>query len=164
MRNDRTLIEFCCGPSSLLGVETKHSRGCKVVRLTEEEDVTAPRGISVALEAIAGPCTLLWGSIPCTGGCPWQKINRRRPGGEARLRKHFKLFKRMWKSFEQVARDVLKAGGMVAIEWPKNCAYWKWPCVVALLQELHMVGAMFFFCRPHRWKQLPYQETLEGFY
>ena len=39
---DRVLIEFCCGPESELGKHTKVSKGCDVIRLTEENDVTTP--------------------------------------------------------------------------------------------------------------------------
>jgi hypothetical protein len=91
-----------------------------VVRLAEEEDVATPKGLSIALEAIDGPCTMLWGSIPCIGGCPWQKINRKRPGGEARLRKHFATIKEIWEAFVKVAQVVVRAGASVAFEGPKT--------------------------------------------
>jgi len=57
----RTMIEFCCGLDSLLGQPTKNSMNCEVVRLTKDEDVTTSSGLSMALQAIKGPCTLLWG-------------------------------------------------------------------------------------------------------
>jgi hypothetical protein len=72
----RTLIEFCCSPDSLLGSITKQSKGCNVVRLTQDIDVTSDHGLQLAINSIEGPSTLLWGSIPCTGGCPWQRINK----------------------------------------------------------------------------------------
>ena len=112
----RTMIEFCCGPDSLLGQLTKSSMNCEVVRLTKEEDVTTPHGFSLATQAINGPCALLWGSIPCTGGCPWHKINRKKPGGEANLRKHFAAFKKIWDAFVKVAREVISAGGTISFE------------------------------------------------
>jgi len=65
----------------------------------------------MAMNSIEGPNTLLWGSIPCTGGCPWQRINKNRPGGEAKLRMHISAFKKIWKSFVQIARAVLESGG-----------------------------------------------------
>ena len=118
----RTMIEFCCGADSFLGQLTKSSMNCEVVRLTKEEDVTTPHGLSVATQAINGRRTLLWGSIPCTGGCPWQKINRKKPGGEANLRKHFATFKDIWDAFVKVAREVFGAGRTIAFEWPRNCS------------------------------------------
>ena len=107
----RTMIEFCCGPDSLLGQLTKSSMNCEVVRLTKEEDVTTPHGFSLATQAINGPCALLWGSIPCTGGCPWQKINRKKPGGEANVRKHFAAFRKIWDAFVRLREKSSVRGG-----------------------------------------------------
>ena len=107
----RTIIEFCCGPDSLIGRATPQSSGCYVLRLTQEEDVTSEIGWATAMEAVTGPNVLLWGSLPCTGGSSWQRINKHRPGGHARIRKHFSAFKKMWNSFEQVARSNHEKGG-----------------------------------------------------
>ena len=72
LRNEgRVLIEFCCGPDSLLGQSTAASKGCEVVRLTEKEDVTTEVGLKVALRAANKKNVLLWSSIPCTGGCSY---------------------------------------------------------------------------------------------
>ena len=55
-----------------------HSRReCLVVRLTQDIDMTTPRGLQRALNVIRefdGPVAL-WASIPCTGGSPWQYVN-----------------------------------------------------------------------------------------
>ena len=121
--NPRTLIEFCCGHDSVLGEQTQHSRGCRCVRITEEDDATTANGINKAKKAIGGPNTLLWSSIPCTGGCPWQHVNKHFPGGAARLRKRHSLFRKLWDAFIVVAARVIRSGGHVAIEWPSSCAY-----------------------------------------
>jgi len=146
MDKSRTLIEFCCSPDSLLGKVTKQSKRCNVVRLTQDVDVTSDHGIQMAMNSIVGPNTLLWGSIPCTGGCPWQRINKNRPGGEAKLRKHVSIFKKIWESFARIARAVVDAGGVVAIEWPRSCSYWRWPRVKALNKELGLLEANFDGC------------------
>jgi len=130
----RTMIEFCCDLDSLLGQPTKNNMNCEVVRLTKNEDVTTSNGLSIALQAIKGPYTLLWGSIPCTGGCPWQKINRKKPGGEANLRRHFAAFKKIWDAYVKVALEVVGAGGTIAFEWPRNCSYWHWPRVKKFIE------------------------------
>ena len=33
------------------------------------------------------------------------------------------------------ARECLRHGGVVAIEWPNSCLYWQWPQVRKFLQE-----------------------------
>ena len=45
------------------------------------------------------------------------------------MRKHFARFKKIWNAYVKVAREVIGAGGTIAFEWPKNCAYWHWPRV-----------------------------------
>ena len=74
------------------------------------------------------------------------KDNKHRPGGEAKLRLHISAFKKIWSSFAKVARSVVDSGGAVAIEWPRNCSYWKWPRVAALIKELKLIEANFDGC------------------
>jgi len=119
---DRCLVEFCCGPDSLLGRPTRASAGCRVIRVTEREDVTTPAGRTFVLnslreaarhlrgvsthapgglrtDGISGASAragtvplLLFAAIPCTGGSAWQHINVRRPGGKARLARTVRRF------------------------------------------------------------------------
>jgi hypothetical protein len=81
---DRVIIEWCCGNNSLLGQPSKYSPGCKVVRLTIDDDLRATDGLEKALE-IVKRCprgkTLLWRTMPCAGGSPLQYINRARGVG-----------------------------------------------------------------------------------
>ena len=69
-----------------------------------------------------------------------------RPGGESRVRQHYALIRKIWKLFAVVAERVIEAGGSVAIEWPQNCAYWKWPCVVELCERLGLQKVLFHGC------------------
>jgi hypothetical protein len=142
------IMEFCCGPDSLMGQRAKHFRGCKVLRLTEKEDVTSEGGLRLALTfANKGMQRVLqFASIPCTGGCPWQHINARRPGGRERMTRHYDLFRRIWKSFVRVAEQVLSNGGHIAFEWPNNCAYWRWDCVQAFVRKHNLHSAVFHGC------------------
>jgi hypothetical protein len=81
------IIEFCCSPDSLLGEAAKDTKGCTVLRLIEKDDVTCVQGRELALSFAdnGGENVLLWASMPCTGGCPWQHINVKRPGGMERV-------------------------------------------------------------------------------
>ena len=144
----RTIVEFCCGPDSLIGRATPYSKGCRIIRLTQEEDVTSEKGLAIALDAVDNPDVLLWGSLPCTGGSAWQRINKYRPGGRTRLRQHYSTFRKMWKSFEQVARITHDKGGALLLSGPsiavigagrassaylKNCQCSRFPFMVARL-------------------------------
>ena len=79
---DRVIIEYCCYENSLMGQKIRESRGCKVIRVTEDHDQTTDAGCNWLLRKIAKipkhlPI-LLWGSIPCTGGTPWARFNLRK--------------------------------------------------------------------------------------
>jgi hypothetical protein len=76
----RTIVEFCCEPDSLMGQPTEASCGCLIVRLTEGDDMTSQSGMAKAMAALrsAGSSVMLWGSLPCTGGCTWQRVNASR--------------------------------------------------------------------------------------
>lgn len=120
-----TIVEFCYGPNSLLGQPIKESDGCNVIRLTEEHDVTTPAGLVFAKKAVSVGNCLLWASMPCTGGSPWFNINAKRPGGLRPLRQHVMKFNLIWKAFVSTAKMCLQHGGMICIEWPTNCRYWR---------------------------------------
>eukprot|EP00959_Pyramimonas_sp_CCMP1952_P156005 3263019-Pyramimonas_sp.AAC.1 len=118
----RLFIEFCCGPNSRLGNQALMPDGqCKVVRLTEKEDMTTKEGKAFAVAKIIelekefrceGLATdrriTLWISIPCTGGPPWQYVNEAmyyRSGNEKalkQLRGHGALLRKLLR----IARDL----------------------------------------------------------
>jgi hypothetical protein len=102
-----------------MGQPTKESSGCHVVRLTEDDDMTTRSGMAKAKAALrtAGPDVMLWGSLPCTGGCTWQRYNATRGAQtEAKIRAHWALFELLWDSFEEIARVCLSQGGCVSLE------------------------------------------------
>ena len=124
----RLLIEFCCGPDSHLGQSSPNSTNCTVMRCTIDDDVTTMAGRERILTRIKSwPNTdiLLWASMPCTGGSPWQNYNATHPGGAERVADHIRIFKRIWKTFVVCARAVREKGGQIANELPRSCSYWK---------------------------------------
>jgi hypothetical protein len=84
----RRLVDFCCNHNSVLGSGIPGAEGCEVVRLTIDDDVTTVTGLRKAMSAVRKPGTLLWSSQPCTGGSPWQRLNRKRPGVAEKIRAH----------------------------------------------------------------------------
>ena len=56
------------------------SQGCRVFRLTKREDMTTDYGLEFAKAFFDGAprhvAICLWVSIPCTGGSPWQNMNK----------------------------------------------------------------------------------------
>ena len=51
------------------------------------------------------------------------------------MRRHWALFRRLWRSFEIAAAHAVARGAQVYVEWPRNCAYWKVPRVVKFLAQ-----------------------------
>ena len=118
------IIEFCCGPQSKIG--NRAPKDCKVIRLTAEDDMTSEKGIEKCMRAIeeapkdegGNSKVLLWASMPCTGGSPWQAINAKYPGHHLLMKAHKLLYDKLWASFEQIAKMVREYGGKIANEWP----------------------------------------------
>ena len=75
---------------------------------------------------------------------PWQNINLKKyPGMANKLKKHWKLFRELWASFEIVAEHAINVGAAVCLEWPKSNAYWKVDVVKKFLTK-HGFKSLFF--------------------
>ena len=107
----RFLVEFCCSPDSKLSQERSASRGCHCIRVTEELDATRPRTIKHVVDQItlaardeggvSKPNVLIFASLPCTGGCTWQRINSKTAEGGGRVESHKQLFRKLFRSLRK---------------------------------------------------------------
>ena len=149
---DRTIIEYCCSADSRIGRLADAS--CRTRRLTMSEDLRTRKGGNIAKQMAgeANAQTLLWASIPCTGGSARVDMNlsmAAKAGRQATIDKieaHIDDFEKIWVNFKAVARMVRSAGGKIAIEWPRRCKYWKFPDVKAFILEMGLVKATFHGC------------------
>ena len=92
----RHIVEFCTSENSKIGDERCTKEGCSVVRCSLKDDVTTNAGRKRAIEGVSKPGCLLWASMPCIGGSPWQHINRHKPGGARKVRRsHKRLLQNM---------------------------------------------------------------------
>ena len=150
LKAKRLIVELCTSDSSRIGARTLHSKDCEVVRVTIKDDLTTERGVRKALDAIRefpGYDILVWVSIPCTGGSPWQRINVAKSERARRLvEQHYALFRVLWKNSMRVVHEVVRKGGYVAIEWPKSCAYWREPEVCEAINSLGLQSVNFDGC------------------
>jgi hypothetical protein len=116
---DRVIIEWCCGRDSMLGESSKRSSGCEVVRLTIDDDLRTSEGLQKAIQ-ILQDCprgrTLLWSSMPCAGGSPWQTPNVAMGEGLGKIEGRWKDLRLLWNNFDLMARAVVDFGGEVVIE------------------------------------------------
>ena len=87
------------------------SLGWNVVVITEEDDINSEYGQQKAINAIKRPGDVLWHSQPCTGGCPWQRVNMKRGGKtKDKILQHWSKFRKIWASFEIIAEHALNIG------------------------------------------------------
>ena len=114
--------------------------------------MTSNDGFRFALSAVNSSnknnMALIWSAIPCTGGSPWQNINRLFPVGEERVHGHLKMFKALWKKLVMFVEWLNSVGRKwrICIEWPKNCAYWNWKEVRSFLAKWNVQEICFDGC------------------
>ena len=124
-----------------MGRSTVESKGCKVIRVTEEHDQTTEAGFQWLVDQVGqipkDKPIFLWGSIPCTGGTPWARYNLRRYPDTfpARLRMLRTQWRRMTYNFYRMVDLVRKRRGDWALEWPSRCEYWQSPQVLDFLRR-----------------------------
>jgi RNA:NAD 2'-phosphotransferase (TPT1/KptA family) len=143
----RVVIEICCGPDSKLGQEARRLKDCDHYRITEKEDFRRPETVDRICRLIKGKRALLWISIPCTAGTQWQNINKVKPGGMNKWRKHMRLFVQLWKSLETLLSKINRGDPVIVIEWPRACALWKHNHVTRVLHRYSFMFAKFDGCR-----------------
>ena len=121
---------------------------CLVVRVTQGIDATKQSTLEYILDIVRTSVApvLLFAAMPCTGGSPWQRLNRLKPGGPRMMMKHRKLFNDLWSNFDIICGEIQRHGHQVAIEWPRFCSYWKATKVIALLNRYGFVHAEFDGC------------------
>ena len=122
------------------------AKNCTVHRIRIKHDVTTKSGqehVMSLIEQNKGKNLLLFASMPCTGGSPWQNLNIKIKGVAAKVRAHWKVFRKIWSFFVIASEAVLASGGNVAIEWPRQCRYWQWDNVLAFLKK-HKFESSFF--------------------
>eukprot|EP00972_Heterocapsa_arctica_P088063 12984163-Heterocapsa_arctica.AAC.1 len=147
----RALFEFCCGEQSKLGEHAEGDPDCVVFRLTEAVDMSSKGGLDHAIGLVdalpPGWYVLLWGSLPCTAGSPWQRLNRKHPGARLKIEANIKIFEDLIDNFITLARYIVNhRNGDIAYEWPTECDLWNRPEVVNMIFELSLNKASFHGC------------------
>ena len=148
--SDRKLIEFCCSNNSVLGREKYLFTGCEVQRLTIDNDLTTKGGLKHALDAVEntkpGQYIHLWGALPCTGGSPWQHVNKKHESARSKIDAHLTTFAKLIRNFIIVTRNVIERGGDVSFEWPTGCSLWKTGVIQEMLTEFSLNSVHFHGC------------------
>ena len=105
----RMLIEFCCSSDSKLCTPREASKGCRLIRVTENEDGTTQgcrkwlaQEVQSFRENNPQGEVLLYASLPCVGGSPWGYINRLTDSGAERIEQQQKGF---YQTFQITSKD-----------------------------------------------------------
>ena len=153
---NRVIVEFCCGESSRLGENRKASKGCLTIRVTEKDDATKQSTIKrlckdlcpllcdkEGYQARSQPL-LIWASLRCTGGCPWQHINILT--NREKVEDHHKQFLKLLESLSSFIRIMKLFKPELAMELPKTCDYWKWTVVQAFIKRHRLQSCLCDGC------------------
>ena len=144
--SNRFLVEFCCSEDSKLSELRTASKGCHCIRVTEALDATRPTTLKYVIEQITTlaardeggattkattkPKVVIFASLPCTGGCTWQRINSMTEQGGERVESHKQLFRKLFRSLRKLDGSLCKFCDVsIAFELPASCDYWKLPMI-----------------------------------
>ena len=97
-----------------------------VVPITEDDDMLSPYGISKARRCLRTKLDSVFFAGPCTGGSPWNRINRWVSEATTQLIEAKKqIFWAMWEVFTSVLCELINLGSPALLELPRGCDYWK---------------------------------------
>ena len=85
-------------------------------------------------------------SLPCTGGCSWNHINKDNPGGIERIKDHQRLFKRLFFNATWLIEKIEDICPIITMELPTGTEYWKWNRVKKFLKHNGMEKYSFHGC------------------
>ncbi|OLP81547.1 Retrovirus-related Pol polyprotein from transposon TNT 1-94 [Symbiodinium microadriaticum] len=99
-----------------------------VLTATASDDGTKKGTYETLLEVFRearnrGLRVFFWSSTPCTGGCPYQRLNLNRYGTE--YQKHLDGLWTVHRKLWSVVKTMRNLSDHWAVEWPARCAYWK---------------------------------------
>ena len=119
-----------------------------MINITEIDGFTSREGIEKAKAGIQSALDALFNSSPCTGGSTLQFLNIAQWGESAikKMKGHYKLFRKLWAAFEEVAEHAIALGAAVFIEWPRYNRYWKEKCVRKFLSKHGFQDCFFDGC------------------
>ena len=123
----RRLVEVCCGANSILGQPGLYTHGVEHIRVTEHDDTLSEKGQFKTFGACNHPGVLVWITLECVGGSPRNHYNWVVWSTQTQLKivAHINKFYEMFPVIDHAAEIARKNGGIIALELPKPCAYWK---------------------------------------
>ena len=122
------------------------SKECRVIRITSEIDATSVVGKYLAATGCISKRALIFASILCTGGCPWNHMNNRTPEGKRKIDEHVRNMVPLFRNFAQLCLLASATGCYIHMEWPAGCVCWKRKDVVRFIEFHGLVTVKFNGC------------------
>ena len=131
------------------------SGGVAHTRITMDDDFISQKGFDRALFSIRQVASkhttsLIWVSIPCTGGSAWQRYNLAygSPSTKDKVKGHREIFDLLWANLVKLVQQLEDDRCYIAIEWPRGCSYWLLSRVKSFITRytptiVHFDGCMF---------------------
>ena len=145
---ERWLLEAFCSKNSQLG-RTGPSFGHHVLRLSKDVDLMTCRGQDLAFSVITKALyPFLWGALPCTPWCHWQRLNLTR-GNSKTVEKIMRAREESLRALEvflRLCRAVEEVHGAIAFEWPTGIEGWQLPEVLGMIAKYNLKLVSFHGC------------------
>ena len=129
VRIKRVVVEIGCGECSRISDQrNSEDHDCLCIRVTIADGFTREETVRVVINVLktCGNKVLLWFAIPCTGGCPFARMNEKKShNAKQRLEGHLDAFTMLWGDAVFVMTEAKVYEYLTAFEWPTFCSYWQ---------------------------------------
>ena len=144
------MVEVCCGEDSRISERRNcEDHDCLCIRVTIADDFTKDDTACAVINVMKAYTerVLCWFALPCTGGCPFARMNaRKNHKAKQRLEGHINLFSLLWENAVTVMKEAKIWKSLTAFEWPTFCAYWQREEVWEHMREMEYSFVDFHGC------------------
>ena len=121
------LLLMCAETQSIITKIHRQSRFkmMHVVTITEDDNLMSNYGRAKWRRCIRGPSDCVFFAGPCTGGSPWNRLNKNVSEVTAHnIRMKAVLYWELWEEFTLCLQRVHLLHAMALLELPRGCDYW----------------------------------------
>ena len=121
-----TMILMCAEPSSLMTKRYSEimDTSFHLELITEDDDLLSRYGSAKWRRCLRSNKDCVFFAGPCTGGSPWNRLNRRVSIATAHMiHAKARLYWKLWEEFSNCLLKVIKLDAMALLELPRGCDY-----------------------------------------
>ena len=151
MRDDvPCLLLMCAETQSIITKVHKQQRFkmMHVVTITEDDNLLSNYGRAKWRRCIRGPSDCVFFAGPCTGGSPWNRLNKNVSEITAHnIRMKALLYWELWNEFAVCLQRVHVLHAMALLELPRGCDYWNDERMMSMIDGTQSTVHDFDGCR-----------------